>query len=239
MTWEFFHAGHPRTGHFGPSDLRCRCSLGRPVARLLDSRSAGLVFRHSAGDRLCSFVLIALGILDDPKRALIISATITLVIAVASPVLHYRALRWWWDRGSRAEYQQITKSIPEWRAAADRSISNFRDRLLSGEPKDDLSWAYSQALEKAFVSSWYFDWEGRSRANALLAEVVSEAEFINELARTDPEEAAQEQEAFVGKLAQEMAEGSVKDPNWYLIDEWVALSDSAHVSTKIPAAPAI
>lgn len=59
--------------------------------------------------------------------------------------------------------------------------------------------------------------------------MVKEAELINELARTDPEEAAQEQEVFVERLAQGMAEGSARDPNWYQVEEWVALSESLDV----------
>jgi hypothetical protein len=68
---------------------------------------------------------------------------------------------------------------------------------------------------------------------------VREAEYINELERTDPDEAAQEQHAFVERLAQSMAEGSVRDPNWYPIEEWIALSESPErVSAKIPRASA-
>jgi hypothetical protein len=93
--------------------------------------------------------LIALAVLDDPTRAFILSGTVSLVIAIASPVLHYRVLHWWWHRGERAELEKIAKAMPEWRAAADRSIVNFRNRLLDGETERDLSWTYSQALARA------------------------------------------------------------------------------------------
>lgn len=93
--------------------------------------------------------LVALGVLDDSTRALVVSATATIVIAVVSPVLHYWALRRWWCRSELLQSlcsemgfmpfpaegltERQPKATPEWRAAVDRSIRNLRDRLLNGE----------------------------------------------------------------------------------------------------------